>query len=318
MLPTRRTILAGAALLPAALQSRAQEARAQEAGPRTPPAGAASEAGLIRRPIPSSGETLPAIGIGTSRRYEVEPVPDKVAPLREAVERFVALGGTVIDTAPSYGTAEDVLGMILPGALRDKVFLASKVSESGREAGAAQIERSFERLRTPVIDLIAVHNLIDPGNNLATLRELKAKTRIRYVGVTVWRDGQFSDLEALMRREALDAVQVNYAIDNRAAAERILPLAQERGMAVMVNVPFGRDRLFKAVQGRALPPWAEEFDCASWPQFFLKYVLGHPAVTCPIPGMAKAAYVEDNLGAARGRLPDAATRAKMEALIDAL
>jgi aryl-alcohol dehydrogenase-like predicted oxidoreductase len=307
MLPSRRTILAGAALLPAAFPARAQSA--------PPPAQAGS---LIRRPIPSSGEMLPAIGIGTSRRYEVEPVPEKVAPLREAVERFVALGGTVIDTAPSYGTAEDVLGMILPGPLREKVFLASKVSEPGRAAGAAQIERSFERLRTPVIDLIAVHNLIDPENNLATLRDLKARKRIRYLGVTVWRDGQLPDLEAVMRREALDAIQVNYAIDNRAAAERILPLAQERGMAVMVNVPFGRDRLFKAVQGRALPPWAAEFDCASWPQFFLKYVIAHPAVTCPIPGMAKASYVEDNLGAARGRLPDAATRAKMEALIDAL
>ena len=315
MLPSRRTILAGAALLPAALQASAQSA-AQSATQSAAPAPAADA--LIRRPIPSSGEALPVIGIGTSRRYEVEPVPDKVDPLREAVERFVALGGTVIDTAPSYGTAEDVLGLILPGPLREKVFLASKVSEPGRAGGAAQIERSFERLRTPMIDLVAVHNLVDPENNLATLRDLKARKRIRYLGVTVWRDSQFPELEALMRREALDAIQVNYAIDNRAAAERILPLAQERGMAVMVNVPFGRDRLFKAVQGRALPPWAAEFDCASWPQFFLKYVIAHPAVTCPIPGMAKASYVEDNLGAARGRLPDAATRAKMEALIDAL
>ncbi|GEP04744.1 aldo/keto reductase [Methylobacterium oxalidis] len=302
ILATRRAVLAGAALLPAFL----------------PGALRAAEGALIRRPIPSSGEPLPAIGIGTSRRYEVEPVPEKIAPLREAVERFVALGGTVIDTAPSYGTAEDVLGQILQGGLREKVFLASKVSETGREAGAAQIARSFERLRTDRIDLIAVHNLIDPASNLATVRDLKAKGRVRYVGVTVWRDGQFAELEPLMKREALDFIQVNYAIDNRAAAERVLPLAAERGMAVMVNVPFGRDRLFKAVQGRELPPWAAEFDCASWPQFFLKYVLANPAVTCPIPGMAKVAYVEDNLGAARGRLPDAAARAKMEAFIDAL
>lgn len=304
ILATRRAVLAGAALLPAFLPGALRAAEG---------AGA-----LIRRPIPSSGEQLPAIGIGTSRRYEVEPVPEKIAPLREAVERFVALGGTVIDTAPSYGTAEDVLGQILQGGLREKVFLASKVSETGREAGAAQIARSFERLRTDRIDLIAVHNLIDPASNLATVRDLKAKGRVRYVGVTVWRDGQFAELEPLMKREALDFIQVNYAIDNRAAAERVLPLAAERGMAVMVNVPFGRDRLFKAVQGRELPPWAAEFDCASWPQFFLKYVLANPAVTCPIPGMAKVAYVEDNLGAARGRLPDAAARARMEAFIDAL
>ncbi|MER2266863.1 aldo/keto reductase [Methylobacterium oxalidis] len=304
ILATRRAVLAGAALLPAFLPGALRAAEG---------AGA-----LIRRPIPSSGEQLPAIGIGTSRRYEVEPVPEKIAPLREAVERFVALGGTVIDTAPSYGTAEDVLGQILQGGLREKVFLASKVSETGREAGAAQIARSFERLRTDRIDLIAVHNLIDPASNLATVRDLKAKGRVRYVGVTVWRDGQFAELEPLMKREALDFIQVNYAIDNRAAAERVLPLAAERGMAVMVNVPFGRDRLFKAVQGRELPPWAAEFDCASWPQFFLKYVLANPAVTCPIPGMAKIAYVEDNLGAARGRLPDAAARARMEAFIDAL
>jgi aryl-alcohol dehydrogenase-like predicted oxidoreductase len=239
--------------------------------------------------------------------------------LREAVQRFVSLGGTVIDTAPSYGTAEDVLGLILSqDGLREKVFLCSKVGTQGREAAVAEIARSFQRLKTSVIDLVAVHNLIDPDTNLATLRDLKTQGKIRYLGATVWRDSQLADLEALMTRETLDFIQVNYALDDRGAAERILPLAKERGMAVMVNVPFGRDRLFKAVQGRALPPWAAEFDCTSWPQFFLKYVLAHEAVTCPIPGMAKAAYVEDNLGAAQGRLPDAAQRARMEALVDAL
>ena len=308
MHPSRRAILAGTGLLPLA----------PLLGPAIWPARA-EPAGLIRRPIPSSGEMLPVLGIGTSRRYEVEPTAEKVAPLREAVRRFVALGGSVIDTAPSYGTAEDVLGLILPqDGLREKVFLCSKVGTPGSEAGLAEIERSFKRLNTPVIDLVAVHNLIDPASNLATLRDLKAQKRIRYVGVTVWRDNQFADLEAVMKRETLDVIQVNYALDDRLAAQRILPLAAERGVAVMVNVPFGRDRLFKAVQGRDLPPWTAEFDCASWPQFFLKYVLAHEAVTCPIPGMAKAAYVEDNLGAARGRLPDAAQRARMEAFVDAL
>jgi aryl-alcohol dehydrogenase-like predicted oxidoreductase len=309
MHPSRRAVLAGTGLLPLALPLLGQAMTPVRAEP----------AALVRRAIPSSGETLPAIGIGTSRRYEVAPTPEAIAPLREAVLRFVALGGSVIDTAPSYGTAEDVLGLILaePG-LREKLFLCSKVGTPGREAGLAEIERSFKRMNTAMIDLVAVHNLIDTATNLATLRDLKAGKRIRYVGVTVWRDSQFADLEAVMRRETLDFVQVNYALDDRVAAQRILPLAAERGIAVMVNVPFGRDRLLKAVQGRDLPPWTAEFDCASWPQFFLKYVLAHPAVTCPIPGMAKVAYVEDNLGAARGRMPDAAQRARMETYVDAL
>ncbi|SFK39560.1 aldo/keto reductase [Methylorubrum salsuginis] len=302
---SRRTLLHGAALAAAGAAWR---------GPR--PARAAEEAPIVR-PIPSTGERLPAMGIGTSRRYEVAVTPEATAPLREAVERFVALGGTVIDTAPSYGTAEDVLGLILEG-LREKIFLATKVAATGRAAAEAETERSFKRLRTDKIDLIAVHNLIDTESNLAILRGLKEKGRIRYVGVTVWRDDQFSELETVLKREKLDVLQVNYALDSRKAAERILPLAAERGVAVMVNVPFGRDRLFTAVKGKPLPDFAKEFGCASWAQFFLKYVLANEAVTCPIPGMAKAQYVEDNMGAARGRLPDAAERRKMEAFIDAV
>ena len=274
---------------------------------------------LIRRPIPSTGEMLPAMGIGTSRRYEVEPNAEAVAPLKAAVQAFVSLGGTVIDTAPSYGTAEDVLGLILaePG-LREKLFLASKVDTQGRDATRAEFERSLKRMKVESLDLVAVHNLIDVDANLAVLRDLKGTKRIRYVGVTVWRDGQLDALEAVMKRETLDFIQVNYAIDNRAAAERILPLAADKGVAVMTNVPFGRDRLFKAVQGKELPAVAKDLGCTSWPQVFLKYVLGHPAVTCPIPGMAKVAYVEDNLAAARGPLPDAAQRKQMETFIDAV
>ncbi|MCJ2073525.1 aldo/keto reductase [Methylobacterium sp. J-030] len=298
---SRRAVIAAAALAP--LASRVAFA----ADP------------LIRRAIPSSGEMLPAIGIGTSRRYEVEPTADKIAPLRDAVQTFVSLGGTVIDTAPSYGTAEDVLGVILAETgLRSKVFLASKVDTSGRDETRAEFERSLKRMRVDTLDLVAVHNLIDVAENLAILRDLKAAKRIRYLGVTVWRDNQLEALEAVMKRETLDFIQVNYAIDNRAAAERVIPLAADRGMAVMTNVPFGRDRLFKAVQGKELPSVAKDVGCASWPQFFLKYVLGNPAVTCPIPGMAKAAYVEDNLGAARGKLPDAAQRKQMETFIDAV
>jgi aryl-alcohol dehydrogenase-like predicted oxidoreductase len=280
---------------------------------------AATSDGLIRRPIPSTGETVPAIGIGTSRRYDVAPDSDAMVPLRETVAQFVSLGGTVIDTAPDYGRAEEVLGRILKDTgLREKVFLCSKVAARGHEAGQAQIEQSFRRLGTDRIDLIAVHNLIDPEAQLPLLREMKEQKRIRYLGATTWAEKQYGDLEALMKAEKLDVIQVNYAVDARQAAERILPLARERGIAVMVNVPFGRERLFNLVRGRALPPFAAEFDCASWPQFFLKYVLSHEAVTCPVPGTAQVRYVEDNVGAARGRLPDAATRRKMEEFIDGL
>ncbi|MCJ2053179.1 aldo/keto reductase [Methylobacterium sp. J-070] len=298
---SRRTVVAAAALAPLV------------------PRLARAAAPLIRRPIPSTGEMLPAIGIGTSRRYEVAPTAETVAPLKEAVQTFLSLGGSVIDTAPSYGTAEDVLGLILAEPdLRQKIFLASKVDTTGRDATLAEFERSLSRMKVETLDLVAVHNLIDVDANLAVLRDLKGRKRIRYVGVTVWRDTQLDALEAVMRREALDFIQVNYAIDNRAAAERVIPLAADRGVAVMTNVPFGRDRLFKAVQGKALPAVAQDLGCTSWPQFFLKYVLGNPAVTCPIPGMAKVAYVEDNLAAARGKLPDPAQRKQMEAFIDAV
>jgi aryl-alcohol dehydrogenase-like predicted oxidoreductase len=269
---------------------------------------------LLRKKIPSSGEALPIIGLGTARRYE-RPGPG----LRETLARFGALGGAVIDTAPVYGQAETMVGDLLQELeLRPGLFLATKVSTSGREAGVQQIERSFRQLRTAAIDLIAVHNLRDTDAQLATLRELKAQGRIRYVGITTSSDRQYADFERTMRRERLDFIQVDYALDNRGAGERILPLAAERGIAVMANLPFGRGRLFDAVRGKALPAWAAEFDCASWPQFFLKYIVSHPAVTCAVPGMARPQYVEDNLGAARGRLPDAGLRRRMESFIDAI
>lgn len=269
---------------------------------------------LLRKAIPSSAEEIPVIGLGTARRYE-QPAPG----LRETLARFGALGAAVIDTAPVYGDAEVVVGELLDGLqLRPRLFLATKVSISGREAGVRQIEQSFRRLRTAKIDLIAVHNLRDTQTHLATLRELKRLGRIRYVGITTSSDRQYAEFEQTMRREPLDFVQVDYALDNRSAGERILPLAAERGTAVMVNLPFGRGRLFAAVRGKPLPPWAAEIDCASWPQFFLKYIVSHPAVTCAVPGMARPEYVVDNLGAARGRLPDAAMRRRMESFIDAV
>ncbi|MDQ7988738.1 MAG: aldo/keto reductase [Candidatus Dactylopiibacterium sp.] len=279
----------------------------------------AEEARLLTRRVPSSGEALPIVGLGTARRYDDATRPEELAPLRATLERFAAQGARLVDTAPSYGHAEAVVGQLVAETrLRERLFLATKVGASGREAGLAQIEDSFRRLRTASLDLISVHNLRDTATQLATLRELKAAGRIRYTGLTTSFDRQYADFETTMKREQVDFVQVDYALDNRDAGERLLPLARDRGMAVMVNLPFGRGRLFSAVQGRALPAWAGDFDCHSWAQFFLKYIVSHEAVTVVIPGMAKAGYVDDNLGAARGRLPDAATRRRMEAFIDAL
>jgi aryl-alcohol dehydrogenase-like predicted oxidoreductase len=274
---------------------------------------------LLQKKIPSSGESIPIIGIGTARRYEeVTSDADKV-PLRETIRQFQALGGKVIDSSPSYGTAEAVVGELVDGLkIRDSLFLATKVSlrNVGREEGIKQIEESFKKLRTNKIDLIAVHNLRDTETQLRTLREMKQAGRIHYVGITTSFDNQYGEFERTMKKETLDFIQVDYALDNRDAGDRIIPLAGDRGMAVMINLPFGRGRLFNAVQGKKLPEWAGEFDCQSWAQFFLKYIVSHPAITCAVPGMAQAKYVIDNLGAARGRLPDAATRRRMEQFID--
>lgn len=276
---------------------------------------------LLQKKIPSSGESIPVIGLGTARRYEEVKTQAEMAPLRETLLKFKEVGLKVIDSSPSYGTAETVVGEIVDNLkIRDALFLATKVSlrELGREAGAKQIEQSFKRLRTNKIDLIAVHNLRDTQTQLRTLREMKQAGRIRYVGITTSFDKQYGEFEATMKKEALDFIQVDYALDNRDAGKRILPLAADRGIGVMINLPFGRGRLFKTVQNKKLPEWAREFDCTSWAQFFLKYIVSHPAVTCAVPGMAKAEYVMDNVGAARGRLPDAAMRRRMENYIDAL
>ncbi len=274
---------------------------------------------LIQKKIPSSGESIPIVGIGTARRYEEVKSETEKAPLRDTIRQFQALGGKVIDSSPSYGTAEVVVGELVEGLnIRDSLFLATKVSlrNVGREEGIKQIEESFKKYRTNKLDLIAVHNLRDTETQLRTLREMKQAGRIRYVGITTSFDNQYGEFEQTMKKENLDFIQVDYALDNRDAGERIIPLAGDRGMAVMINLPFGRGRLFNAVQGKKLPEWAGEFDCQSWAQFFLKYIVSHPAITCAVPGMAQAKYVVDNLGAARGRLPDAAMRRRMEQFID--
>jgi len=280
--------------------------------------GAAHSANaLVTRPIPSSGERLPVVGIGTNR-YRSGAEAD-IAPLRETLKTFAAEGGKLIDTAPMYGSSEVVLGQLIAGlGIRERLFLATKVYASGREAGSEEMNDSFKRLQTRRIDLVQVHNLSDTATQLATMREGKQAGRYRYIGVTTSRDAQYDEMEEVLKKETLDFVQVDYSIDNRTAGSRILPLALERGAAVLINLPFGRARLFSAVRGKPLPAWTAEIDCTSWAQFFLKYVIGHPAVTVAIPGTRSSEHVVDNLGAARGRLPDQATRRKMEQFFETL
>ena len=279
----------------------------------------APAAALHTRLIPGANQQVPVIGVGTARRYAEATGEEQLAPLRASIARFSALGGRVIDTAPSYGKAESVVGLLVEELrLRDRLFLATKVGADSPAEGRAQVEQSFRNLRTKIIDLIAVHNLRDVTNQLAILRELKAEKRIRSIGATTSSDQQYTDFEAMMRREKLDVIQIDYALDNRDAGQRILPLAQEQGLAVMINLPFGRGRLFQATEGRPLPPWAAEIGATTWAKIFLKYIVSHPARPIAIPGMAQARYVDDNMGAARGPLPDAAVRLRMEQFIDGL
>lgn len=280
---------------------------------------ASAPSDLVTRPIPSSGERIPVIGIGTARRYDVDDSAAAHAPLREVLRAFPELGGRLVDTAPSYGRAEPVVGDLVAAiGNRDKLFLATKVRIAGGDvkAGIAEMEQSLRHLHTDRIDLLQVHNLAGVDELLPVLREWKQAGRIRYLGITTSFERQYQDFIRVMEREALDFIQVDYAIDNRSAADRILPLAADRGMAVLTNLPFGRGRVFQAFRDKPLPEWAREWGIESWAQFALKYVVSHPAVTCAIPGTATLAYLEDNMGAARGRLPDAETRDRMAALID--
>lgn len=284
------------------------------------PGGAMGQAPDLRmRPIPSSGERIPVVGIGTARRYDVGTSVEEREPLGDTLKLFSELGGRVVDTAPSYGNAESVVGDLVDElAIRDRLFLATKVRAEGQAAGRDQIEDSFRRLRTDRFDLLQVHNLRDTDTQLATLRAVKAEGRTRYIGITTSSSRQYDEFADVMEREDLDFIQVNYSLATRAAAERILPLARDRGMAVLINLPFGRGRLFQAVGDRPLPGWAADFDAETWGQFFLKYILGNGAVTCVIPGTAKTQYATDNLGAARGRLPNPDQRKKMEEFYDGL
>jgi aryl-alcohol dehydrogenase-like predicted oxidoreductase len=263
----------------------------------------------IRRPIPRSGERLPVIGLGTWQTFNAGAGEAERAPLREVLREFVRLGGRVVDSSPMYGAAEGVVGDLAAAlGVREKLFLATKVWTSGRADGIRQMEESFRRLRTPRLDLMQVHNLVDWRTHLATLRDRKAQGRVRYVGVTHYTESAYDELARILETEELDFVQLNYSIVERAAERRLLPLAADRRVAVLVNRPFSAGGLFGRVRGTPLPPWAADVGCASWAQFFLKFIVSHPAVTCAIPATSKVAHLVENMGAATGPLPDAAMR----------
>jgi diketogulonate reductase-like aldo/keto reductase len=275
----------------------------------TPPA--------ITRAIPGSGEALPVIGMGTSRTFDVDR--DAAAPLQAVMDAFFRAGGSIIDSSPMYGKAEARVGDILRGlSPRPPVFAATKVWTSGREAGIAQMEESARRMAVERFDLIAVHNLVDWRTHLETLRRWKDEGRVRYIGITTSHGRNHDEFLQVMRSEPLDFVQFSYNIDDRVAEQALLPTAAERGIATMINRPYQRGALFNRSRGKPLPPLAAELDITSWGQFYLKYILGHPAVTCIIPATASVTHMQDNMRANFGRLPNPEQRAEMLRLFQQL
>jgi len=278
-----------------------------------------AEPAPITRPIPSSGERLPVVGLGTWQTFDVGGDAQAHAPLREVLALFAAGGGKVIDSSPMYGSSESVVGdLVAELGLRAKLFLATKVWTSGREEGIRQMEQSLRRLRAERLDLMQVHNLVDVATHTRTLEAWKQAGRVRYVGITHYTSSAYPEIERLLKSGSYDFLQINYSLDEPGAAERLLPLAQERKVAVIVNRPFGQGSMFRRTRGKALPAWARELGIASWAQYFLKWIIGHPAVTCAIPGTGKPEHMKDNLAAAYGALPDEATRKLMAEYFEAL
>ena len=283
-------------------------------------AAAQSVAGnrMNQRKIPSSGEMLPVVGCGTWRTFDVGGQPADRAPLAQVLKVMFDSGGSVIDSSPMYGAAEGVVGDLLAAAgTRDKAFIATKVWTSGRDNGIAQMKKSMALLKTDRLDLMQIHNLVDWRVHLPTLRAWKTEGRIRYLGVTHYTQSAHEELEAVLRAEKWDFVQINYALDDRAVERRLLPAAAERGTAVIVNQPFGGGGLLRRLSGRKLPAWAAEIGCTSWAQILLKFVLANPAVTCVIPGTGKPEHMKDNVQAGLGAYPDAALLKRMVAEVGA-
>lgn len=265
---------------------------------------------LMKRNIPGTQESLPIIGVGTWQTFDVEP--NAYEPLRTVLKTLVQEGGSVIDSSPMYGKSEEVVGKLSSElGLNDKLFMATKVWTTGEAAGIRQMNESFALLQRKQIDLMQIHNLVDWQVHLKTLRQWKEEGRLRYIGLTHYVDSSHDTLAAIIRQNPVDFIQINYNLLDTHAEQKLLPLAKDLNVGVLINRPFEEGALFEKVKGKSLPAWAADFDCASWGQFFLKFILSHPAVTCVIPGTSKLKHLLDNLGAGQGKLPDTAVRQKM-------
>jgi diketogulonate reductase-like aldo/keto reductase len=270
------------------------------------------ESSMSARPIPSSGELLPVIGLGTWQTFDVGADSQARARLKEVLSALIDGGGSVVDSSPMYGSSEDVVGALSSELNVDKhLFKASKVWTRGKDQGIAEMKRSMQRMNAPVMDLMQVHNLLDADVHIDTLSQWKDEGLVRYLGITHYHSGGYSEMKRLMQKHQLDFIQINYSILDRGAEKELLPMAREMGIAVLINRPFETGSLFRKVRGKSLPDWSQEFDCNSWGQFFLKYILAEPAVTCLIPGTSKLKHMVDNLGAGRGALPTKAQRKAM-------
>ena len=273
----------------------------------------------IQRNIPHTIESLPVIGLGSAGNLAGMQDPATKQRLDAVMQAFFDKGGQVVDSSPMYGDAESAIGELLKGVKnKQKLFAATKVWTDGREAGIKQMQQSFKRMGVDKMDLMQIHNLRDWQTHIATLREWQQQGKIRYIGITTSHGRDHAELQRIMEVEKLDFVQFSYSVGAREAEQRLLPMAADKGIATLINRPFQRGELFKLVKGKPLPEWAAAFDCSSWGQFFLKFVVSHPAVTCAIPMTSKLKHMEDNMGACYGGLPDAATRAKMVSLIESL
>lgn len=279
----------------------------------------AQSSGVVSRPIPASGEQLPVIGLGTWQVFDVGNDRAARAPLREVLDAFAKSGGRMIDSSPMYGTSESVVGdLVAELGLAGKLFVATKVWTSGRAAGIQQMETSFKRLRVQKMDLMQIHNLVDVATHTKTLADWKAKGRVRFVGITHYTSSAYAEVEKWLKAGQYDFLQINYSLAERDAAERLLPLARERKVAVIANRPFAEGAMFRRVRGKPVPEWAKEAGMATWAQYFLKWIASHPAVTCTIPGTGKAEHLADNLAAGSGPLPGEALRTKMAEHFDSL
>lgn len=272
---------------------------------------------MLTRVIPSSGEKIPVVGLGTWRQFDVGSSSTDRQPLREVIKRMHEKGGKMIDSSPMYARSEEVIGdLTKESGKADHFFYATKVWTRGKQEGIDQMNDSFRKMKRTKMDLMQVHNLVDWQTHLATLRKWKEEGKIRYIGVTHYTDGAHEDLEKVIQSQRLDFVQFNYSIRNRHAEQRLLNVAKDKGAAVIINQPFETGVLFDAVKGKALPAWAAEYDIKNWAQFFLKYIFSHPAVTCVIPGTSDPVHLVENMEATYGKLPDDKVRKKMADHID--